>query len=199
MSLAKGYGAAMLLCFACAPAAYSQADPAQDTAKPGIPSVDSIAIPDLSSASDPKVRKQGWKYFFFHKKGVSFEEAAADFAECYRFLPTFAGGGELPKFIPWGKPVISGEGKPPSPFDSFTPTYGLVGVAIAAVIDGPLTRRAYQSRMRRCMEPRGYDRYPLAKDKWQELSGGYSANSIFVKAKVASSPVPDTQPLETSR
>jgi hypothetical protein len=160
-----------------------------------LPDPVAINVPDLSSARDAKTVKNGWKYFVFHKAGVSYEEAYADFAECYAFLPTFAGGGELPLFIPWGQ----SETPDTEELKNNGGNFGLVGMAIGALIDGPLRRRAYQSRMRRCMEPRGYDRYGIDKDVWQEISGNYSAESVAVKAKIASGPKLADQPLETSR
>ncbi|WP_438727524.1 hypothetical protein ACR9YC_10885 [Parasphingorhabdus sp. DH2-15] len=160
-----------------------------------LPDPATISVPDLSSAKDPKIAKQGWKYFVFHKAGVSFEEAYADFAECYTFLPTFSGGGELPKFIPWGQ----SEDPDTQELASNGGNFGVVGVAIGALIEGPLRRRAYQSRMRRCMEPRGYDRYGLDKDIWEQISGSYSLESIAIKAKIASGPKLADTPLEISR
>jgi hypothetical protein len=145
-----------------------------------LPDPATINVPDLSSAKNPKIAKQGWKYFVFHKAGVSFEEAYADFAECYTFLPTFSGGGELPKFIPWGQ----SEDPDTQELANNGGNFGVVGVAIGALIEGPLRRRAYQS---------------LDKDIWEQISGSYSLESIAIKAKIASGPKLADTPLETSR
>ena len=144
-----------------------------------------LTMPDMTPTRDRDVIEDGWKHFYFHKTGVSYEEAYADLAECYRFLPVLGVPNTLPGFTPWNEPLI---GRPvaagPNP-------YGLIGVGIAAVVAGPLERRAYQSRMRRCMEPRGYVRYPLREEVWERLLDDYSARSIALQALAASGPTPD--------
>jgi hypothetical protein len=71
--------------------------------------------------------------------------------------------------------------------------YGLVGVAIMAIISGPLDRSVRQSRMMRCMLPRGYARYRTSESMWKQLNGKDLAQSILVQAKIASGPVPPTE------
>ncbi len=167
------------------------AAPVEAQVSQSIPPVEDVVLPDLSSTNDPAVADEGWKYFFFHKQGTTYADAYADFAECYHFLP---GAGVkipyfLPMFVPWGekttaavKPVTGGQ-------------YGLVGIAIMAMVPDPAERRSRQSRLRRCLEPRGYVRYPLSKDSWEELVDDYSFRSIAMQAKAATGPHPSSAPV----
>lgn len=157
--------------------------------RPAVPDPATITLPDMSSASDPKVAADGWKYFYFHKQGVAFDKAYADFEECYRFLPAsdpFLTSPFLPMFVPW-------EETPGFATMTPQPRYGLVGAAIGSLVMGPLQRRASQSRMRRCLEPRGYVRYPLAKGAWEQLIDNYSTQSIALQAKAAAGPRPNAE------
>ncbi len=148
-----------------------------------IPAQTSVLTPDLSSASDANAAREGWKYFFFFKQGVSYEEAYLDFADCYRFLPTGPTSSTVPMFAPWRESAHAAPLKP-------SYNYGLVGHLIGRMLVGPMERRARQSRMRRCMEPRGYVRYPIARDAWDKLIDNYSVQSIALQAKAASGPRP---------
>lgn len=58
--------------------------------------------------------------------------------------------------------------------------YGLVGVAIAAIIAGPLERSIRQSRLYRCMVPRGYARYRTSEDAWKLLNSGREASRAIM-------------------
>ena len=77
--------------------------------------------------------------------------------------------------------------------------YGLVGTVIGGMVAGPIERRFRQSRMRRCMEPRGYERFPATEATWEEIIDNYSPGSIAVQAKLASGPRPDADPLMVTR
>lgn len=148
-----------------------------------------IALPDMTPTSDPGVIRDGWKHFYFHKAGVGYAEAYADFAECYRFLPVDGMSPLLPTFAPWTEPLVL-RPIPPGPNP-----YGLVGMGIAALVAGPLERRAYQARLRRCLEPRGYVRYALSEEVWERLVDNYSAQSIALQALAASGPAPGLPPV----
>lgn len=43
-----------------------------------------------------------------------------------------------------------------------------------------------QSKMRRCMEPRGYTRYGVAEEIWEKVADMPPAQGIAVQAKIAS-------------
>jgi hypothetical protein len=172
-------GALALLLGSAAPAS-AQTDAPPDPA--------TIALPDMTPPRDPAVIKDGWKHFYFHKAGVSYAEAYADFSECYRYLPVAGANPNLPMFAPWrqtpGVQVIQP-----------TYNYGLIGMGIAALVAGPIERKAYQSRLRRCLETRGYVRYPLSESVWKRLIDDYSERSIALQAKAATLPTPDSEPV----
>lgn len=152
-----------------------------------------VAIPDLSGGRDPDTVRNGWKYFYFWRADTSFEEAFADISECYLFLPVRYAHPGTPMFAPWEERPSAEIVRP-----SYQP-YGLVGAAIGAIVAGPLERRARQSRLRRCMEPRGYQRYPLQERRWEQLTDNFSPASIAMQAKAASGPAPDGLPLPEDR
>ena len=153
-------------------------------AQPVPPDPATLTLPDMTPTRDPEVIEDGWKHFYFHKAGVSYEKAYADFAECYRFLPVEGASPDLPMFAPWSESPGVETVQPSNNF-------GLVGVLIADLFAGQFERRHRQGRMRRCMEPRGYVRYPLAEDSWSKLIDHYSLRSIALQALAASGPAPD--------
>ena len=137
-----------------------------------------VSVPDLipPAAADPDP-----KYYYFRMAGVSYSQAYEDFSECYRYLPAAGASSLLPMFAPWREnPGV----------ERIQPTYnyGLVGMGIAALFLGPLQRKARQAPVRRCLETRGYVRYPLTEKAWKELTDGYSERSIAMQAKAASMP-----------
>lgn len=147
---------------------------------PTLPDPATIIVPDLSGSADPVVVDNGWKYFFYHRADTSFAEAHADIADCYRFLtPAGWGNVTLPRFVPWVE-------KPAGERYDTNNQAGLVGLAIGGMIEGTLSRRDRQSKMRRCMEPRGYTRYGVAEEIWEKVADMPPAQGIAVQAKIAS-------------
>jgi hypothetical protein len=154
----------------------------------GPPDPATITLPDLTPSRDPEVIANGGKHYYFHKAGVSYAEAYEDFAECYQYLPVSGADPNLPLFAPWSeKPGIVRI----QPANNF----GLIGMGIAALVSGPIERRARQAPVRRCLETRGYVRYPLAEKIWRQMIDDYSQRSIAVQAKAASLPAPDARPV----
>ena len=171
--------------FAAAALAMASPGMAQDASPPDPATV---SLPDMTPNRSPEVIEEGWKHFYFHKAGVSYEQAYADFADCYRFLPVANQYAVLPMFAPWSETPGGRTVVPVNP-------YGLIGVGIGALVAGPIERRARQSRLRRCMEPRGYVRYPLAERIWEQLVDDYSPGSIAAQALAAAGPTPDLEPV----
>jgi hypothetical protein len=114
---------------------------------------------------------------------VTYEIAYSDISECYRFLqPAGWANVSLRRFVPWqssvGTQTIN---------QGFSP-YGLVGELIGAAVEGTLLRRDRQSKMRRCMETRGYTRYGVAEEIWENVTKLPAEQSIAIQAKIASGP-----------
>ena len=57
---------------------------------------------------------------------------------------------------------------------------------IMAIIDGPIDRSIRQSRMMRCMLPRGYARYRTSEALWKQINSTDLAASVEVQATIAS-------------
>lgn len=141
-----------------------------------------IEIPDLSTSSNPEVIKDGWKYFLFQREGVSFKDAYADFADCRRFMqPNGWQTATLDRFIPWNS-------KPGKTLEQPLGPYGMVGALMGEMVEGQLARRDYQSKMRRCMEPRGYVRYGVSAEIWNRIYKLAPDQWVAVQAKIASGP-----------
>jgi len=64
-------------------------------------------------------------------------------------------------------------------------------------IAGPLERSIRQSRLYRCMVPRGYARYRTSEDVWKLLNSGSAApRAIMLQARIAAGPTPPTPRVE---
>ncbi len=59
---------------------------------------------------------------------------------------------------------------------------------MGAMVEGTLARRDYQAKMRRCMEPRGYIRYGVAEETWENVTNMPQDQANAVLAKIASGP-----------
>lgn len=178
-------GLALLLMLLAAPA----------TGQPGAPPVPdpaSVTVPALTGLRDPAVVKDGAKYYVFWRADTSFQQAYADIADCARFTPMAAGNAALlPMFIAWrGKPEARDDSSPPSH------PYGLVGDVMGALIMGSATQLAAQGRLHACLAPLGYQRFPIPKATWKVIAADASPAAIAVRAKIASGPRPDADPLE---
>ncbi|WP_416906959.1 MAG: hypothetical protein ACMVO5_07805 [Polymorphobacter sp.] len=147
-----------------------------------VPDPASFVVPDLSDAGTPAVVANGWKYFVFRKEGVSFAAAHADLADCFRFLkPTGWADARLPRFVPWRRSMTVETATVMSP-------YGLVGDLMLGAVEGTLARRDRQSRLRRCMEPRGYVRLGIAEATFEGIFASPPEQAIGILARIASGP-----------
>jgi hypothetical protein len=140
-----------------------------------------VAIPDLS-ASEKDLGDER-KYWVLHKPGVSIEQATRDLTFCWQYVPHGV-QRSVPGFVPFrqadaNRPVTYNGGN-----------YGLVGAVIASMIAGPLERSIRQSRMFRCMVPRGYHRYRITEDRWKEIYQADPQTAIPMLAAIAAGPVP---------
>lgn len=151
-----------------------------------LPDPSTISIPDVTQPTDPKVREEGYKFYYFHNSKVSFAEAHQDLVECRGYL-IVGGGTQVPGFIPWGEENrrVVYQGTPMFP--------GLVTAALAAIILPKMQRGVESNKMRRCMGTRGYERYAIAEKTWDVLNEGEEAHIILVQAKIASGPKPQNE------
>lgn len=164
------------------------------TAKPAVdpmtvvPDPATVPMPKLDFVSTPLIEADFDKYFFFNRADTTFEEALADLRDCDGFARGLSSGYKYQEA--------------PYPY-----TYTAAGVAggvianvmIAAIFGSAEKRRLRRVNMRRCMGYRGYARFGLEKDLWQEFhfEEGFSAEGedkrqamLAQQAKVASGPRP---------
>ena len=160
----------------------------------GIPDPTTVAVPVITGGRDERVIRDGWKHFYFWRADTTYEQAYADFADRYRFLPVPDANIMVPTFVAW-----QGDESLDAVEPSYSNSYGIVGAAIGAMVAGPIARRASQSRMRRCLEPRGYLRFPVREETWEVIIDDYSRASIAVGARIASGPRPDAEPVSEDR
>ena len=142
-----------------------------------------VAIPNL--AMPEKELGDTRKYVLFHKLGISRDQAEADLRFCWQFLSRGV-QRSVPGFIPWRSADA------PRQVTYSNGQFGLVGEVIGAIIAGPLDRSVRQSRMFRCMLPRGYGRYRTSEALWKTLNMGDVNTGIAIQAQIASGPVPPT-------
>lgn len=151
--------------------------------KPDLPDPATVTAPDVAATPDAATVKNGYKYFFFYRADTDFAAAYADLQLCTQFTRN-AGMQSVPGFVPWGEAHRRPIPKPgPSP-------YGLVGDIIGSMLAGPLMRGNCLNKMRRCMEPRGYTRYPISEDDWGKAHGDDERESLLIQAKLASGAKP---------
>lgn len=156
-----------------------------------------VVMPNLSFVENDKVSADYDKYFYFHRPETNFDRAFADVTECdalssglsyYRGSDSSAVASAMSQYG-----VLAGG------------LGGAIGGLMADAIFGSAERRK-QRRMniRNCMFYKGYDRYGLEKDLWQEFNfeEGLSREeadkrkaALMMQARVASGPRPDQEVL----
>jgi len=134
------------------------AQPALAADAAAIPDPAKLALPDLSSPTTAEDEGAFDKYFYFHRADTSFEQALADIRECdgyARGLSSPYGYQDVP--YPYAGTLAGAAG-------------GAIGNIMVAMIFGSAElRKARRTNMRRCMNYKGYDRYGLNKDVWQQF------------------------------
>jgi hypothetical protein len=177
-----------------APAADS--DTAQTVALPSADEkidVAAIPMPALAFTADVKFEKDFDKYYYFHRAETDFKTALADLRDCdglSRGLASPFGYMETP--YPYAGTLAGAAGG------------AIANLMVAAIFGSAQVRATRRVNMRRCMSFKGYERYGLPKDMWQEFNfeEGFSSleegkRQAYLKqqAKVASGEAPKTEAL----
>ena len=154
--------------------------------------VNAIAMPDLEFEETDGIRDDYEKYFFFHREETGFDQAYADVTEC----------DALASGISYYRGVDAGQ------MGAAMAQYGALAGGIGGVIGGMMAdaifgsaerRKQRRMNLRNCMFYKGYDRYGLEKDLWQEFNfeEGNSREeaskreaALLKQAKIASGPKP---------
>lgn len=156
------------------------------SAQETLPDVATIDVPAFTSPTSPSGPGDPVKFFYLAKEGASFREAYDDLADCYRFLeagPTL----HLPGYAPWTE-VAHRQDK--STYDPAQPFAGIVQGALAAaflpMLDAVVSRNLANTKLRRCMETRGYRRFAVSKEIWLQIHKGTVREALLRQAKLAS-------------
>lgn len=160
-----------------------------------VPVQDTVERPELAFEERQSDIDNYEKYYYFHRQDTEFETALADIRECDAHARgLFRGNSSVdmgPAMIQYG--VLGGA------------VGGILGAAIGDAIYGSAEiRRKRRINMRRCMFFKGYDRYGLDKDLWEEFNFEEGNSSVLEEdrqrmlaqqALVASGPQPTAQEL----
>ena len=113
-----------------------------------------------------------WKYFYFHKDGVSEEEARADIIQCYGYTQNLAvmEPGSSPAYasVPYGGTT----GLSPGAAALAGGLGALAGAVITGFMNAGERRAMARTNLRKCFGFKGYSRYELTKDEHQALHDG---------------------------
>lgn len=136
------------------------------------------------------------KYFYFHREDTSFDVAYSDILECDSL------GSGVNYYLSGNDAAMQSA---IAQYGAAGAVGGVIGAAIADAIFGSAERRRLKRiNIRNCMFYKGYDRYGLEKELWQEFhfeEGLTRENAddreakLKMQARVASGPKPTTEVL----
>lgn len=154
-----------------------------------------LEMPELAYESADVTEKDMEKYFYFHRADTDFNTAYRDILEC----------DALASGISFYSGIDAGQmGANMAQYGALAGGIGsAIGSVIADAIFGSSERRKQRrSNIRHCMFYKGYDRYALEKDLWQEFhfeegnareEAGRRSAKLKVQALVASGPAPQME------
>ena len=129
------------------------------------------------------------KYFVFHQANVAPDLALADISECMDYSRVVvnmrpSGGSFIPVNVPAGlSPAAAGLAGGLG---------GLIGGAIVeATVHAPQRRQMRRATMRQCMAFKGYSRFGVSEERWEELHDGEEREVALRLAAIASSSAPE--------
>lgn len=152
-----------------------------------------VEMPKLAFESTAVEEKDFDKYYYFHRAGTDFASAYLDLVECDGYARGLASGIAYTQTpYPYAGTLAGAAG-------------GVIAnVMIAAIFGSAEKRRLRRVNMRQCMHFKGYQRYGLKKDLWEDFNfeEGFSGldearRFAFLKrqALVASAVVPQGKEL----
>ena len=160
--------------------------------------IEAVPMPELAFDASAVNADDFEKYFYFHRPDTSFDVAYADISECDALT------SGLRYYLAANDYAMS------SAMTQYGALAGGIGTALGslaadAIFGSAERRKQRRVNMRNCMFYKGYDRYGLEKDLWQEFNfeEGLSAeeaerraNKIMMQARVASGPKPQQKALQ---
>lgn len=177
------------------PAAWGQAIKAEPSLEAfSEEQISAIEYPDLQFKETEADIKVYDKYFLFHRPDTSFDVAFGDINECDALA---RGAGYYSTSVSYYSPQAGVLGSAAG---------SVIGSLVADAIFGSAERRQVRRvNLRNCMAFKGYDRYGLEKERWQNFhfeEGFGEANEdkrreyFMIQAKVGSGPKPAGEVLE---
>jgi len=117
-----------------------------------------LEMPELAFEETPADAANFDKYYYFHRAGVSYADAYRDVVECDGYARGLQSGMSYTQVpYPYAGTLAGAAG-------------GMIGNAMAMAIFGSgEKRRLRRVNMRQCMNFKGYQRYGLKKDLWEEF------------------------------
>lgn len=117
-----------------------------------------LEMPKLAFTPTPEDQGSFDKYYYFVRPGVSYGDAYRDIVECDGYARGLQSGiGYVQPPYPYAGTMAGAVG-------------GAIGSAMAMAIFGSAEkRRLRRVNMRQCMHFKGYQRYGLKKDLWEEF------------------------------
>lgn len=175
---------------------------AEDTGTAATDKIDPMKfVPDPAAVTMPKLEfvptaaDEGTfdKYYYFNRADTGFEAALADLRDCDGYASGLSSGYQNQATpYPYAGTMAGAAG-------------GVIGnLMVAAIFGSAEKRRLRRVNMRRCMGYKGYARFGLSKDLWQEFNfeEGFSGEAedkrqamLARQAKVASGPRPASKEL----
>jgi hypothetical protein len=165
--------------------------PADNTAP--LPDPATISVPDVNASSGSRESTDPDVYFYFHKAGVSFAAALADYQACNRLNANVELFAPPPKFVPIGTDTIPDTGDVSA---AVWGQFGLVGLIITGISHDEDVRSWQRINLRRCMSYKGYQRYVTSKKVWTAINSGPAGDVVTRLALIASGPRPQREAVE---
>lgn len=136
-----------------------------------------------------------WKYFFFHKPGVSEETAREDIIECYGYARglVVSKPGSSPTYV--SVPYGGNTGLSPATAALAGGVGMLAGALIVGFMDAGDRRAMERTNLRKCFGFKAYHRYELTKEEHEEMLEG---DPEMVRSRLvarAVGPAPDEERL----
>ncbi len=160
--------------------------------------IEAVPMPELAFDASEVKEDDFEKYFYFHRPDTSFDVAYADITECDALtsgLRYYGGAADYAMSSAMAQYGVLAGG-----------VGTMIGSMVGDAIFGSAERRKQRRlNMRNCMFYKGYDRYGLEKDLWQEFNfeegnsaekADRRAKKIMMQARVASGPKPQQEALQ---
>lgn len=155
----------------------------------------SLSLPDMAFKSTPRDVRRYDTYYYFHKPGVSYERAFADFDQCHGYALSSQLGLLTPTIIPLGAAALQDDSSRRAAYSNAFAMYGLVGLGIAAIFISEAEDDNARATVRKCMTYKHYGRYGLSRALFKKIDEGADAQRLGRWALIAAGPASQAEVL----